>query len=65
MANNLYRIFPGKVRRDGKIPVTFVYPISDKRITKLMTPERLSEALAARAATVERERQQDQRGGKS
>ncbi len=37
-------IYPGKIRKDGKIPVQFVFPISGQRHTRLMTPEQLLEA---------------------
>ena len=54
-ADNLYRIFPGKLRVDGKIPTQFVYPISGRRITKLLTADQLDHAIAERRAKAEQE----------
>ena len=36
----------GRVRRDGKIPVKFNFPLSGRTINKLLTPEKLEAALA-------------------
>ena len=41
------RLFVGKRRKDGKIKVQYVYPMSGRRFTKIITPERLAEDTAS------------------
>lgn len=48
MSNNTdgINVFVGKRRKDGKFPVTFVFPLSGARSSKIMTEEALDEFLA-------------------
>lgn len=36
----------GQQRKDGKYPVQFVFPISGKRLSKVMTKDQIDEAIA-------------------
>jgi len=36
-------MYVGRVRRDGKIPVQYVYPLSGRRFLKIVTAERFKE----------------------
>ena len=38
-------LYVGEPRKDGKIPVTFVFPTSGKRLNKLLTREQFDAEL--------------------
>ncbi len=50
--NTKPRLFVGATRRDGKIKVQYVYPMSGRRFTKIITAERLAEDRASGSYTI-------------
>ena len=51
-ANTKPIIYVGRVRRDGKVKVQYVYPLSGRRFTKIITQERLAEDRASEKYTI-------------
>jgi len=51
-------------RKDGKIPVSYCYPVAAKKINKILTPEQLAAELSAMQTRGEHARYVCKRGAR-